>query len=290
MISSVTVTFNPDLSILKNQLEQLEKSLDRILIVDNNSDALIQEELKTLSYSKLEIISNSENLGLAKAINLGLERAFGDSDFAFLFDHDSIPEEGFSTTLLNAYNEYYKESGQAALFGPLIYDRKLKRNLPFVSKTQNSNSLIEVHHLYTSGTLISKEVYKKIGGLNPDFFIDQLDVEYCLRANHYGIKSFGVKDSVLSHSIGDEFFQLKFFNLTKTIMISSPGRNYYMVRNMIFLLKSEYPDFKWKLRNFLQISLRSFYWIVFLNRKLDRMRWILKGFLDGIMNKSGKLS
>lgn len=47
------------------------KVLDKIIIVDNNSNNHAKNKIKKLSSNKIEIIENKENMGFASAINIG---------------------------------------------------------------------------------------------------------------------------------------------------------------------------------------------------------------------------
>lgn len=73
-LAAITVCFNPDPAILKSQLLSLPRETYKIL-VDNGSQNIDQLlDLKD-EFAKLELICNSGNEGLARAVNQGASYA-----------------------------------------------------------------------------------------------------------------------------------------------------------------------------------------------------------------------
>lgn len=66
----VIITFNPQPNI-KNKIDELVEQY-QCVVVDNNSD---KDELELLANEKLIIIRNNSNMGIAYALNQGLEKA-----------------------------------------------------------------------------------------------------------------------------------------------------------------------------------------------------------------------
>lgn len=65
-----------DLESITNLINNIKnyKVLDKIIIVDNNSNKDIKKEIKKIISNKIEIIENKENKGFAYAINIGSKR------------------------------------------------------------------------------------------------------------------------------------------------------------------------------------------------------------------------
>lgn len=65
-----------DLESITNLINNVKKYkiLDKVIIVDNNSNKDIKKELKKLISEKIELIENSENKGFAYAINIGSKK------------------------------------------------------------------------------------------------------------------------------------------------------------------------------------------------------------------------
>ena len=77
MISSITVTYNPDVEILIKQLTRLINQVDQIFVVDNFSRNIkeIKEKISSLTAENLcniKLIPLEANVGLAKAQNIAI--------------------------------------------------------------------------------------------------------------------------------------------------------------------------------------------------------------------------
>ncbi|EIH9924950.1 glycosyltransferase, partial [Escherichia coli] len=74
-VAAIIITYNPDLTILRESYTSLYKQVDKIILIDNNSTNY--QELKKLfeKKEKIKIVPLSDNIGLAAAQNLGLNLA-----------------------------------------------------------------------------------------------------------------------------------------------------------------------------------------------------------------------
>ena len=93
---SVIVTYNPDDSLINN-VRRIASFSYKVIIVDNGSnevDALFRSLQAEIS--NLRVVVNASNLGIAKALNIGIKSAL---EFApkwiFTFDQDSLPYPEF---------------------------------------------------------------------------------------------------------------------------------------------------------------------------------------------------
>ena len=73
-LACVVVTFNPDLDYFKTVIAKILKNEVLIYIVDNGSEN-INDWSSYLSPS-IVLISLEENVGIARAQNIGIQRAF----------------------------------------------------------------------------------------------------------------------------------------------------------------------------------------------------------------------
>jgi GT2 family glycosyltransferase len=94
-ICAVIVTHNPALPRLEDSLLAVRRQVDQVLIVDNRSVAPVGEWLAAQSAAgAVEVLRMDANIGIAAALNRGIERAKV-RGFAsvLLLDHDSVPAE-----------------------------------------------------------------------------------------------------------------------------------------------------------------------------------------------------
>ena len=91
-VVSIIVTFNPDISRLQSTIRILTLQSSDVVIVDNTAGGSEFELLATSP--SVKIISNRDNLGVAKALNIGLDYSLqAGYRFALLLDQDSLPTD-----------------------------------------------------------------------------------------------------------------------------------------------------------------------------------------------------
>ena len=102
-IMAVVVTFNPDKQAYEN-IRKLSQQIDFILVVDNS----LKSSRFVLQQEGIEVVYNSENLGIGKALNFGLDYAIQhDFDWLFTFDQDSQITDNFVRNMIST-NELYE--------------------------------------------------------------------------------------------------------------------------------------------------------------------------------------
>ena len=280
-IAIVIVSFNPTsnlidlISIFDNQIP--------IIVVDNNSTS--SDSIKTLNQlqlkSNVELIINNSNLGIATALNQGVESSIQkNKNWTLLFDQDSLPNESILESIQNCY-EYVDDKEKIALIG-VNYDTNASR---FVKKqVELKNKFIEIDTIITSGSILNNKIFNKIGAFLDDFFIDCVDLEYCLRIIEKGYKTYFCTDVGFNHKIG-ELKTISLFGIKINSTNHSILRRYYMARNNVIISKRyfiKYP--KWVIKK------NIFYFISFLqiilvdDNKISKIKSSIKGILNGIKN------
>lgn len=305
-VSAVLVTFNPDLETLFTAIQAISKQVSNILIVDNASLNFSEnwlEGFKDQMPAKLYFLHQKENLGIAAAQNIGIEKALTlGADFVWLLDQDSIPSSSMVAELLAVMTcaQSKQETFPVAAVGPAIVDRCSGKNYYFMTDRdgfphkwtpskviQELPMFQEVTVLVASGTLISIEAIKYIGGMRSNYFINHVDTEWCLRAKAMGYKLLGVPTSKLEHRFGDTTKQVWIFGY-KEVIYHSPLRNYYDIRNTLLMLRDTPMTWVWK-AHFIGRIMRLAYFLVFAEERWLRLRYMTLGMLHGVMRISGRL-
>lgn len=276
-VIAIVVTYNPEEDLFRRQHTSLASQVDNIIYVDNGSENV--EIVKELA-EESAFIENKKNLGLAKAQNLGIELArLQKADFILLFDQDSVPPVGFVDGLLHCYKEQIN-ANRVALVGPAIRNMLKGNNeneLGVVFKGMSIKkipveSATEVSYCIASGSLIPMEVIGEVGGLEEKLFIDGLDHEWCLRARSKGYRIYQTSNTYLEHCLGD--------GTSRRIMSHSPGREYYIMRNAIWMIKQSYIPMGYRLRKLCLSTGRLMESIFAFSGKYIKAD--LKGIIDGI--------
>ena len=167
-----------------------------IVLVDNNSTDGSFEAAK-INFSKIVFIKNSQNLGFSAGNNVGIKYALErGADYILLLNYDVETERGFLAPLVEAM----EKDKNIGISSPLILESD-KRTVWFsggkinwlAMKTEHKKNNITQNYFgsdYISGCamLIKKEVFKKIGLLDEDYFLYYEDADFSCRAKKAGYK------------------------------------------------------------------------------------------------------
>lgn len=154
-LSIIIVGYNA-IDFLKLTLDSVAKAIDNIsaevLLIDNSNNQILQATTRK-QYPFVTIIPNSENLGFAKANNLGLRAAKG--HVAILLNPDTIvAEDSFSQVL-----KYYKNNPNTGGLGVKMIDgnghylKESKRGFPDVKTS--FFKLTGLHKLFPQSKLFA---------------------------------------------------------------------------------------------------------------------------------------
>jgi len=299
---AITVAYNPDLNILRQQLESLNHQCETI-IIDNCSEKNLLNQLYEYCNLKTHvlIISLDRNTGISSAQNTGIKYVLEntpDSEFVLLLDHDSVPSFGMVNALEKQFDYLDKSGRNPAAIGPLLYDPRDRKHIGFhsiksclwrkVIPLQESGP-IECHSLNSSGSLISLKAMKAVGLLEKDFFMDHGETEWCFRALNKGYRIFGSSDFSMIHHMGDDVVEFQFFG-KRRMPYRSPLRHYYIMRNSIHLQKKPYVPLTWKFWNVFKIAFTFVYFGFFSRESGEQRKYIIRGIRDGFQGITGEFS
>jgi rhamnosyltransferase len=291
-ICAVVVIYYPDYQIFLELLQRIKNQVDHIVIIANSSMEV--NVLQEFPATKFTVIALSENIGLAAAHNRGIawarERSF---DYVLLLDQDSLPAENMVAELLQADAKLRSLGRKIAVVGPQYIDLRTKKSAAFVrfekGKIQlvsaDNNNYFSCHYLITSGSLIKIDILTTIGLFDEGFFIDNVDLEWGLRAINYGYECIGIGSAILYHRLGDTIVKL----LGRFIHMHSPLRHYYMFRNRILLYRREYILMSWKISDCWRLLPKLMIHFLFTPPRWQHFRMIMLGMWHGLLNQSGKL-
>ena len=287
---AIVVTYQPDITALLKLLGQLNKEVD-FVVVDNGSADIEHIAESICVYKRCKnLIRLDENVGLAKALNYGIDWAIeNECDFVFLFDQDSSLCDLFIIRMIAAYEDAssYSEKGIAAV-GPRLINPQSMRQTPFklfnrlVLRSDrpfaNSTSHFTADFLITSGTLIVLKHFADIGGMKENYFIDNVDLEWCFRAKSKSYDLVGTDGAVLYHAIGER--SLSPLVRAGIMAQHNPSRTYYSSRNRFHLYSVSYSPLGWKIRDVVRFSLKTL-WLL-ISSPDRKLYWqnILSGIRD----------
>ena len=125
-LTSIIVTYNPNLKLLSNIIKALP-SESVLILVDNASQVDTSLEVQELvkKRKRTKFIKNRSNIGLAAAINQGATEmtiAWPDTLFVLLLDQDSEPTQGSIECLVDACKKLIDKQNNAGCVGPQLVD------------------------------------------------------------------------------------------------------------------------------------------------------------------------
>lgn len=282
----IIVTYEPELNNLKRLTQCVQDAGFVPLIVDNSEKHLVNP--KEVS-SQCQIVSMHQNAGIAAAQNVGISYAkkLGAEVIGF-FDQDSTADE----KLLKKLETTLKQLGECVV-APLALEKdtfqeypvqKLNKiGYPYDVFVKGKKKAQQVDLVISSGMMTTAKVFEKVGNYDEDFFIDFVDVEWCLRCKKAGVPIFVIPDAVLLHKIGSENVTVGEMN----IVVHSAVRTYYKVRNS-FLLLYKKAGFVFTIRQILPAVLHNFLQIFSVKDKGMYLKYYLLGILHGICGVRGK--
>ena len=289
-VVAVVVTYQPNLSVLGQLLDALTPQVESVVIVDNGSQLDSSDWRKQSETRPFALLPLGENRGIASAQNLGIQWARDYvARFVLLIDQDSIPAPDMVANLRSAILEQVAPSSA----GPCYIDSRQENPPPFIQVRglrlkriawTVDDAIVPVDYLISSGCLIPMTVLNKVGGMREDLFIDYVDIEWGLRARHYGLQSYGVFKAKMQHSLGDR--PSAFFG--RKIPVHSPLRHYYHFRNAVLLYREAWIPLNWKLVDGWRLLLKYGFYTLFAKPRLKHFRMMSHGILHGLLGKAGK--
>lgn len=278
LVASVIVTYNPDKGFV-DRLKKIKKQSGVTIIVDNGSRSLTLEEL-----SDVIIFRNSNNLGIAAAINQGLICAIVmGATHACLFDQDS----DVSSDLIKYLLQGFEKSADIAIVGANFLDVASGRMGYRITENCCDTDFFSRRHIITSGSILRLDIMPSIGLMREDLFIDYVDIELCERIYQNNYRGVVSRKILMNHSIGNSkphnFFGYKLASSNHSVL-----RRYYMARNSTrLLIENMNLNIDFSYNNFMRILKMWLVIVIFEDRKILKSSAIMLGILDGSLNRMG---
>lgn len=272
---AIVTTFHPEAGLIY-RLATILPQVGRVLIIDNGSEASEQAEVRAMvDLGEVDALWNDANLGLAMALDQGLQWAEErGADWALLLDQDSHPTLGIVAEASRVIAA--AEGGLVAAVGAGMVaggtdgrpDRDGWRETPVV---------------ITSGTLVSVSAWKVIGGFRRDFFVDYVDLEFCLRARGAGYRILQSMQPTIRHSIGrPERRRLLWRTVTTTH--HDGRRRYSITRNRVVVWRTYWRrEARFVSADLLRFVKEFVKAALFESDRRGKLRAVASGLRDGLL-------
>jgi len=203
-LSVVLVNYNDRNHVLEclSSIEKTAGSLDyEIIVVDNNSQDGSPAEI-VRRFPRIKLVSNSRNVGFAKANNQGWLGSRG--EFILFLNTDTVVEPGALSQLLGELKSNLEAGavGPALFSGVRSYQVSFGRRVSFCSQLWQKSVLNPFHKialrtsrrkrkvgwLSAACLLIRRDALQRAEGFDENFFIYFEDIDLCLRIRQAGSK------------------------------------------------------------------------------------------------------
>lgn len=270
-VAAGVVLYNPEIERLEKNIKSVATQVDEIIFFDNGSRNINQ----ILNYLKEEnlnyqILTSSENLGIAHALNQICEVAYKKGyNWILTLDQDTV----ISKNLILKYSKYLDlpDVGQLSC----VYKDRNAEEL----KDKINAEVIEVKECITSGALLNLRALFEVGGFDEKLFIDYVDFDLCYALDQKGYKTYRISYVGMLHEIG-HITSVRFFNRKLELFNHNAFRHYYRCRNFI-IFSRRYNLLKNREAVYIQFKA----WIrvlLYENKKIDKTRAMFKGIHDGL--------
>jgi len=237
----------------------------------SKEDCALLTEIRS---EKIQIFGNGENIGIGKPINIVLERYNTSYEFLLTMDQDStwLNFKEYIDCIYENFDSFKKDS--ILVYGPQI--------ITVYQETGKLANNLLVDHVITSGAIYSMKLFELIGGFREDYFIDALDEEICWRASKYGLKTIQISKGRLLQRYGISS-ERKFFDRHIIYMQHNTMRNFYIVRNHIYLLREYKPCLKVYMKiMYRYVIVAGIKIILYDKNPISKLSAIFKGISHGL--------
>jgi GT2 family glycosyltransferase len=219
-------------------------------VVDNGSTDGSVEAIRN-RFPSVSILELEKNLGYAAGNNAGIQYAMEScADYVMILNNDTI----ISSSMLSELVKFAESNQNAGMVGPKMYcyepDNTIFATGSFInwskgdtfnrgifqpaSKFDKYQNPEAVDYIVGCGVLVSSRLIKKIGVLDPDYYLNFEDVDWGLRAWREGFEVWYLPQAVMWHKI------------SSTLGQASPANTYYMTRNaLLFFWRNSSHRFRW---------------------------------------------
>ena len=294
------VLYNPDKDKLIELLRIcLAYESVKILLFDNSS---YEQSSESMHSEKIIFYKSKKNVGVAGAHYYACKLAEAENfDFVLFLDQDSQLPDDFINLMVLGFYRLQKLYPRLCAVGPLWKDpriidwyqeNELKNNLKKKIKAKLKQMLRVTQHkrkmtqflrldniLISSGMMVLVPTFKEIGYPKKEYFIDLVDIEWCLRALSKDFQIELVRNVQMQHTIG-QFKALK----TNFLQYQNPMRYYYSIRNSFYLFREN--KFPISFRLFILIkNIMEMKKIPFVPESNKSLFAAISGIKDGIFMK-----
>lgn len=245
-ICAGVVLFNPEITLLKKNVDSLATQVDRILLYNNGSNNFKSVKNAFANYKNVFFKDGKKNRGIAFALNEILNWADNEHyDWVLTMDQDSI----CAKNMIQTYSQYLNEVDVALLCPFILNNGKYTLDEYRRLKLLKTFEITDPVKCITSGCLTNVKIAKQVHGFNNKLFIDCVDFDLNCKILEAGYRIIQVNDTYLIQKMGkgksiplfnklQHLTGINLFRRAKAVAVYPDIRLYYYTRNTRYLRKT----------------------------------------------------
>ncbi len=265
---------------IQSLLDVKEISSIEIIVIDNASHDGSVEKLKE-SFPQITLIANEQNVGFAAGCNQGLEIAKG--KYLLLLNSDTIAVGSSLKGMMDFLSTHPKagavgcrllfadgtaQSSHGNFLTPIeflyrhsliaiLIRRFFSRFRHFIPRLNKNGKPYQVDWLMGACIMMPAEIYKKVGGFDPDYFMYCEDADWCFRLKKHGYLSYHLPQYSIYHYHQQSSRQRKKFTFIRIFQ----SINRFVEKNYGI---SGYKKFRWAvlLDMISRLPIYAFFWLI----------------------------
>jgi GT2 family glycosyltransferase len=285
LVGAVTVTFN-SAAVIDGFMESLLRQTHSefiLYVIDNASSDDTLKRISQYKDSRVVVIQNSFNVGVAEGNNIGIRAAIRDGCASvLLINNDTVFDADLMSKLREGMDHHlcdmlvpkilYFDDPERIWCAGGYFTRVRKSARHFGNGRKDKGHFDRpriVSYSPTCCMLIKAEVFDRIGFMDANYFVYFDDTDFCYRAYRAGLRLFYLPAARILHKVG---------SLTG---VESDFYYSYTVRNHVYYILKHFP--RWQvLFYFPAYQIHIFAKFVFLLRKPKTFLLAQRAFWAGI--------
>jgi len=172
-----------------------------IIVVDNHSNDGSAEAIEEVYGPRVAVIRNDDNLGFSRGNNIGIQHALDrGAQFVLLLNNDTTVDPGLVDALLSVFTGHaptgivgpkiYYASPQDQIWyagGEVLFARGAARHIGIRQRDVGQfDSVSSTDYVTGCALMARRDVFEKIGYLDPSYKAYFEDADFCMRAKQAG--------------------------------------------------------------------------------------------------------
>ena len=290
-VCAVIVTYNTGFEI-HACVNSIRNQVSEVVIVDNGSDPETRLELEKLSNRSLAtVFLNPQNKGIGCALNqgvrYGLERGYR---WFLTLDDDSEATPGMVAKLLDGWRAAEARGAKVGIVAANPFDKKSHTYFLGGYQSKDTEMVVEVTNVISSGSLIGKTTFEIVGFQNEELFLYYVDDDFCLRLRRAGLEVFLCPSATLLHQEGNRVSRNY---LGRKVLYNNYGKEacYYIARNACYMLRKlwKYKEGRYFYRVATRLAKDAVKVVLYDEQPIQKLSFTIRGIRDGIRGRYGQL-